>query len=265
MAESLQSEAADRPPGTGRMESFSDGVIAILITIMVLEPKLPADLFPGGHLADILRASIAICPSVAFDADGATWLQRRAFLMCLHAFLSKARPAERRPRKESPAKEVPMHRNSYRQKVWLALGAILLAAGTPAKALDDGVDRYVRCSFYPQGKGWDQAYQQALHDVNPAAASVRDAFEHYARYLKPDTSGLTDNDKRYLVQNEIRTPFDLSAANLAGLHNVVNDPSLAGDPTARRLAVNGFIARAVQAELYCGTSGCQDDDSPPSS
>jgi hypothetical protein len=28
--------------------------------IVVLELKLPADLFPGGHLADILRASIAI-------------------------------------------------------------------------------------------------------------------------------------------------------------------------------------------------------------
>ena len=56
MAESLQSEAADRPPSTGRIESFSDGVIAILITIMVLELKLPVDLFPGGHLADILSA-----------------------------------------------------------------------------------------------------------------------------------------------------------------------------------------------------------------
>jgi uncharacterized membrane protein len=56
MTESLQSEAADRPPGTGRIESFSDGVIAILITIMVLELKLPVDLFHGGHLADIMEA-----------------------------------------------------------------------------------------------------------------------------------------------------------------------------------------------------------------
>ena len=56
MAETLHSDLADRPPGTGRIESFSDGVIAILITIMVLELKLPADLFPGGHLADSLRA-----------------------------------------------------------------------------------------------------------------------------------------------------------------------------------------------------------------
>ena len=184
--------------------------------------------------------------------------------MRFDAFLSKARLVDRRLRKESVVKEIPMHRNSYGRNAWLALAAILLATATPARALDDGVDRYVRCSFYPQGKGCDQAYQQALHDVSPAAASVRDAFKHYAHYLRPDTSGLSDDDKRYLVQNEIRAPFDLSAANLAGLHNVINDPSLAGDPTARRLAVNAFIAHAVQAELYCGTGGCQDDDGPPS-
>jgi uncharacterized membrane protein len=56
MADSSQFEPAESPPGTGRIESFSDGVIAILITIMVLELKLPIDLFHGGHLADILAA-----------------------------------------------------------------------------------------------------------------------------------------------------------------------------------------------------------------
>lgn len=56
MAKTLHPELADSPPGTGRIESFSDGVIAILITIMVLELKLPADLFPAGHLANILTA-----------------------------------------------------------------------------------------------------------------------------------------------------------------------------------------------------------------
>lgn len=54
--ESLRSESTESPPGTGRIESFSDGVIAILITIMVLELKLPADLFAGGDLVDILTA-----------------------------------------------------------------------------------------------------------------------------------------------------------------------------------------------------------------
>jgi uncharacterized membrane protein len=44
------------PPGTGRIESFSDGVVAILITIMVLELKLPVNLFHGGQFVQILQA-----------------------------------------------------------------------------------------------------------------------------------------------------------------------------------------------------------------
>ena len=43
-----------RPPSTARIEAFSDGVIAILITIMVLDLKLPTDLFHGSRLADVL-------------------------------------------------------------------------------------------------------------------------------------------------------------------------------------------------------------------
>jgi uncharacterized membrane protein len=35
--------------GKGRMEAFSDGVIAVIITVMVLELKVP----PGGALADL--------------------------------------------------------------------------------------------------------------------------------------------------------------------------------------------------------------------
>ncbi len=52
--EPLKSETVDQPPGTGRIEAFSDGVIAILITVMVLELKLPPDLFHGGDLIRIL-------------------------------------------------------------------------------------------------------------------------------------------------------------------------------------------------------------------
>ena len=36
--------------GTGRLEAFSDGVIAIIVTIMVLELKLPPDGSPGSLL-----------------------------------------------------------------------------------------------------------------------------------------------------------------------------------------------------------------------
>ena len=36
-------------PGTGRIETFVDGVVAILITIMVLELKLPGEVFSQGR------------------------------------------------------------------------------------------------------------------------------------------------------------------------------------------------------------------------
>jgi uncharacterized membrane protein len=56
MGTTSESDFADKPPGTGRIESFSDGVIAIIITIMVLELKLPPDLFYGGHLSEVFAA-----------------------------------------------------------------------------------------------------------------------------------------------------------------------------------------------------------------
>src|SRR5262249_50008098 len=37
----MQEEKKSLSPGTGRIEAFSDGVIAIIITIMVLELKIP--------------------------------------------------------------------------------------------------------------------------------------------------------------------------------------------------------------------------------
>ncbi len=44
----------EKPPGTGRIETFVDGVVAIIITIMVLELKLPAEVFSQGRLEDVL-------------------------------------------------------------------------------------------------------------------------------------------------------------------------------------------------------------------
>lgn len=49
-------QVEERPPGTGRIEAFADGVIAIAITVMVLELKLPADLFYGGQFVEIMAA-----------------------------------------------------------------------------------------------------------------------------------------------------------------------------------------------------------------
>jgi uncharacterized membrane protein len=44
----------DNPPNTGRIEAFSDGVIAIIITIMVLELKLPEHSVVNGLWAGLL-------------------------------------------------------------------------------------------------------------------------------------------------------------------------------------------------------------------
>ena len=46
----------EKPPSTARIESFSDAVIAIIATIMVLELKLPVDFFYGGQFDQILAA-----------------------------------------------------------------------------------------------------------------------------------------------------------------------------------------------------------------
>jgi uncharacterized membrane protein len=48
-------EDREKLPGTGRIEAFSDGVIAIIITIMILELKVPAESITRGSLAGVAR------------------------------------------------------------------------------------------------------------------------------------------------------------------------------------------------------------------
>ena len=50
----MPSETIEKPMGTGRIETFVDGVVAILITIMVLELKLPAEVFSQGRLEAVV-------------------------------------------------------------------------------------------------------------------------------------------------------------------------------------------------------------------
>ena len=50
----MNEEPAEKPPGTGRIETFVDGVVAILITIMILELKLPAEVFSQGRMDAVI-------------------------------------------------------------------------------------------------------------------------------------------------------------------------------------------------------------------
>jgi uncharacterized membrane protein len=50
----MTSEPVEKPPGVGRIETFVDGVVAILITIMVLELKLPGEVFSRGRADAVL-------------------------------------------------------------------------------------------------------------------------------------------------------------------------------------------------------------------
>ena len=146
-----------------------------------------------------------------------------------------------------------MERNS--QFPCLAITALLgCLAAAPATA-QPAPELYTLCSFYPQGAPCEAVYQQALKDQSaPAARSVRDAFTYYARYLKTPAQ-FGDADRAWLADNQINMP-DLNQANLNGLHNVINDPELAPDAAAHRAAVNNFISRALEAELYCGFNSC---------
>lgn len=55
---------------TGRLEAFTDGVVAIIITIMVLELKVPT----GGNLADLLQsAPLLVAYAFSFVNVGLYW------------------------------------------------------------------------------------------------------------------------------------------------------------------------------------------------
>ncbi|HWY60561.1 MAG TPA: hypothetical protein VNW15_01540 [Rhizomicrobium sp.] len=141
---------------------------------------------------------------------------------------------------------------------------LILAACLPARAQNSAApDPYTLCAFYPQASSCGQVYQQALTDTTPASGAVRDAFRYYARYLTNPAPALTDQDRAYLTANDIDLPSDLVASDLGGLHNVINDPELAADAEARSRAVNNFINRAVEAEIYCGLSSCADVTAAP--
>lgn len=130
------------------------------------------------------------------------------------------------------------------------------ARSLSTRTIDESTDDlYILCAFYPKPGTCESVYRQAMKDNSIAAQSVRAEYMNYARYLHGN-AGLSESDRQYLKDNDVIVPRELSAANLAGLHNVINDQSLGA--SEKLSAVNSFLSRAVQAELYCGFNKCDD-------
>jgi hypothetical protein len=138
-----------------------------------------------------------------------------------------------------------------------SLSAIAGASAVLAQATE--ADRYTYCAFRPQASSCEAVYRHALTDPTPAADAVKAAFEGYGRYVRNANGVLTDDDRRYLVTSGIQLP-DLTPQDQAGLHWVINDPSVQQNADAKRVAVINFLGRAVQAELYCNFNNCKDDE-----
>ena len=128
------------------------------------------------------------------------------------------------------------------------------AAEAAANAPGAG-DAYMLCAFYPKPGTCERIYRKAMTDKDIAAEAVRAEYAGYVKYLGGNGT-LSETDRQYLRDNRITLPDGLSAADQSGLHNVINDPAFAGDADARRIAVNNFLTRAVEAELYCSFSNC---------
>ena len=69
-------------PGTGRIEAFSDGVIAIIITIMVLELKLPEHAADQGLWAGLVKplAPKLISYALSFLVVAIMWVNHHALM-----------------------------------------------------------------------------------------------------------------------------------------------------------------------------------------
>jgi uncharacterized membrane protein len=72
----------DNQPGTGRIEAFSDGVIAIIITIMVLNLRIPEGAAERGLWQGILLplAPVLISYAVSFVVIGVMWVNHHQLL-----------------------------------------------------------------------------------------------------------------------------------------------------------------------------------------
>jgi len=72
-----------RIPGTGRLEAFSDGVIAIIVTLLIFEVRLPS-LPPDASSQEMIDAFISIGPklasfAVSFFTVSIFWVNHHSF------------------------------------------------------------------------------------------------------------------------------------------------------------------------------------------
>jgi uncharacterized membrane protein len=81
-SETKQGPAERNQPGTGRIEAFSDGVIAIIITIMVLNLKLPDGAAERGLWDGILvpLAPVLISYLMSFIVVGVMWVNHHQLM-----------------------------------------------------------------------------------------------------------------------------------------------------------------------------------------
>ena len=61
---------------------------------------------------------------------------------------------------------------------------------------------------------------------------------------------LTSGDLLYVKQNKLDID-DLSSSQLAGLHNVINDPKTKNDPKARLDSVHTYLGKTAAGNFYC--------------
>jgi hypothetical protein len=137
----------------------------------------------------------------------------------------------------------------------LALLAFAATVAGSAQAADTAPtlqQRYSLCTFAPTPGKCTDVYREALHSSTLAAGAVRDAYNAYARYLTAGAGHLTSSDTSFLKSARIDVPRDLTAVQINGLHNVLNDPSIKD----RGDAANNFIVRAEEANIYCGMNAC---------
>lgn len=147
-------------------------------------------------------------------------------------------------------------RSSALAGLTLLLGLSVTAAAQSANLSSTiSPDPYTLCAFHPQSAPCEQLNRQIEKETAPQAQAVRQAWLGYARYLKNPAAALTGQDHIWLQENGISPPVDLSDDDLSGLHYVLADMALK-DTADRRNAVNNFISRAREAEIFCGFNTC---------